>query len=160
MIVFGSENDESKTLPFILDIRDNIDNELSIIVSLAIRGEQGSKISDSVESEKLRSILVKSYPIEPDNNNVFEIKFERYIMYQTLNESYCLYDDYARGQGTYFMILEHSHLLDQLKTFVPFCTAFEDGTYYPGKPIHFRIISPRHVLDVICDSQPIIRKFD
>lgn len=158
MIMFGNDSGLDTNAPFILDIHDNIDNELYIIVSLSTLGEKDSNLSDVVENKVLLDMLKESSPIEIDNNNIFEIIFEKYIIYQTLNESYCLHDEYEIGQGKYFVEIQRSHLLDQLEIFAPVCTADEDGEYYPYKPRHFRIISQNHILEVISDKQPIIRK--
>lgn len=157
MIEFGNENSEPKQAPFLIKAEENEDNCIHFIVSLACKGEKGSDIND-MGIERLGEILSNATPIFPDKNEVYEIIFEQYILYQTRNESYCSYDDYEIKEGKYFIIFEKSRLLDVLPLITD-CQILSDGTSYPGTWKHYGIYCQNHIIDVISHNEPTIKKF-
>lgn len=38
------------------------------------------------------------------------------------------------------------------------CSQLEDGSYYPGKWTHYGVFSNNHIIDVISQQEPVIRK--
>lgn len=157
MIEFGNENSEPKHAPFLIKAEENEDNCIKFIISLACEGEKGSDTND-MDIERLGEILSKAVPIYPNKNEMYEIAFEQYILYQTRNESYCSFDGYEIKQGKYFIIFEKSGLLDVLPLITD-CQILSDGTAYPGNWKHYGIYCRNHIIDVISHNEPTIKKF-
>ena len=115
MLSFGTDGEISSGLPFVLSINDE-DNRLSIVIALGVCGEKGGdknviSAKDTVD-DKIKGILKDAIPVYRDMDNVFEIVFEDYIIYQCRNESYTMYDDEEIRYGKYLVIYEKSKLLD------------------------------------------------
>lgn len=140
-------------LPFVLKISDSSDNELRIILATA---KTGDKKSLSTGSPKLDDILVNSELIEPDKQNVYEIVFSDYIIYQCRNESYTAFDDTEIRSGKYLVTFEKSHLLDFYENVIFDFDSIDTKT----KRKHYGIISANHIIDVIANEPPIIRKIN
>jgi len=87
MIKFGEKYKNDDILPYILKICDSTNNILKIIVTLPLLGEKGSEVSNTGNKE-LDEILKESYPVLINYNEIYEIVFENYIMYQIRNESF------------------------------------------------------------------------
>lgn len=156
MIEFGKEHGNLIYAPFLVKAEENDNNCVRFIVSLAREGEKGSNISD-MGIKGLEKILRKATPIYPAENEVYEIMFEQYILYQTRNESYCSYDDYEIRQGKYFIVFKKSRLLDSLPAITD-CQISSDGVAYPGEWVHYGIYCQNHIIDIISHNKPIIRK--
>lgn len=153
MIKFGSNCNED--MVFTIDIIDNNDNILKIKVASSEKLQQQDTVSE--ENPKIKKILEKANQLYPDLNNVHEITFERYILYQTRNESFCSWDDYEVRHGNTFIIFERSRLLDNLCSITD-CCQLEGGEYYPGKWTHYGIYTLNHIIDVVSCNPPKIEK--
>ena len=140
-------------LPFVLKISDSSDNELRIILATA---KTGDKKSLSTGSPKLDDIFVNSELIEPDKQNVYEIVFSDYIIYQCRNESYTAFDDTEIRSGKYLVTFEKSRLLDFYENVIFDFDSIDTKT----KRKHYGIISANHIIDVIANEPPIIRKIN
>ena len=139
--------------PYILNINDNIDNVLKIIVSLPYSGEKGSEASNT-GNKNLDEILKKAYPVLIDYNEIYEITFESYIMYQTRNESFAYPDENSKISGEYFTIIKNSSYLKMVKNITFYNDIFDD------KYIHYGIFSWNHVVDIISAEEPKIVKLE
>lgn len=138
-------------LPFVLKISDSSDNELRIILATA---KTGDKKTLSTGSPKLDDILVNSELIEPDKQNVYEIVFSDYIIYQCRNESYTAFDDTEIRSGKYLVIFEKSKLLDYYQDVI-----FDyDTDDIISQKKHYGIITANHIIDVISSLEPTIRR--
>ena len=95
MLKFGTENSEitekSPNAPFVISIDDNGNNKLKIVLALPARGEAGEGI-ENIPNEKIKELLVGSYPVYEDMSRTYEIIFDNYIIYQCRNESYTCFD--------------------------------------------------------------------
>ena len=152
MIKFGKKY-KNDNMPYILNINDNIDNVLKIIVSLPYSGEKGSEASNT-GNKNLDEILKKAYPVLIDYNEIYEITFESYIMYQTRNESFAYPDENSKISGEYFTIIKNSSYLKMVKNITFYNDIFDD------KYIHFGIFSWNHVVDIISAEEPKIVKLE
>ena len=141
MIKFGKKY-KNDNMPYILNINDNIDNVLKIIVSLPYSGEKGSEASNTGNKD-LDEILKKAYPVLIDYNEIYEITFESYIMYQTRNESFAYLDENSKVLGEYFTIIKNSSYLKMVKSITFYNDIFDD------KYMHYGIFSWNHVIDII-----------
>ena len=150
MIKFGKKY-KNDNMPYILNINDNIDNVLKIIVSLPYSGEKGSEASNT-GNKNLDEILKKAYPVLIDYNEIYEITFESYIMYQTRNESFAYPDENSKISGEYFTIIKNSSYLKMVKNITFYNDIFDD------KYIHYGIFSWNHVVDIISAEEPKIVK--
>lgn len=152
MIEFGGENKEinekSKTAPFLLSMHDTSDNELHIVIAFPTEGEEGADLDNFLEPYKLK--------VE-DMNQVYEIVFEDYVIYQNRNESYTVWDDYEIRKGNYLIIFEKSRLLDYYEDVL---FDFDDEETKRAKRKHYGIYMENHILDVIFNSEPQIRKIE
>ena len=152
MIKFGKKY-KNDNMPYILNINDNIDNVLKIIVSLPYSGEKGSEASNT-GNKNLDEILKKAYPVLIDYNEIYEITFESYIMYQTRNESFAYPDENSKVLGEYFTIIKNSSYLKMVKSITFYNDIFDD------KYIHYGIFSWNHVVDIISAEEPKIVKLE
>ena len=152
MIKFG-EKYKNDIMPYILNINDNIDNVLKIIVSLPYSGEKGSEASNTGNKD-LDEILKEAYPVLIDYNEIYEITFESYIMYQTRNESFAYPDEKSKVLGEYFTIIKNSSYLKMVKSITFYNDIFDD------KYMHYGIFSWNHVIDIISAEEPKIVKLE
>ena len=152
MIKFG-EKYKNDNMPYILNINDNIDNVLKIIVSLPYSGEKGSEASNTGNKD-LDEILKEAYPVLIDYNEIYEITFESYIMYQTRNESFAYLDENSKISGEYFTIIKNSSYLKMVKNITFYNDIFDD------KYMHYGIFSWNHVIDIISAEEPKIAKLE
>ena len=152
MIKFGKKY-KNDNMPYILNINDNIDNVLKIIVSLPYSGEKGSEASNTGNKD-LDEILKKAYPVLIDYNEIYEITFESYIMYQTRNESFAYPDENSKVLGEYFTIIKNSSYLKMVKSITFYNDVFDD------KYMHYEIFSWNHVVDIISAEKPKIVKLE
>ena len=152
MIKFGKKY-KNDNMPYILNINDNIDNVLKIIVSLPYSGEKGSEASNTGNKD-LDEILKEAYPVLIDYNEIYEITFESYIMYQTRNESFAYLDKNSKVLGEYFTIIKNSSYLKMVKSITFYNDIFDD------KYMHYGIFSWNHVIDIISAEEPKIAKLE
>ena len=152
MIKFG-EKYKNNNMPYILNINDNVDNVLKIIVSLPYSGEKGSEASNTGNKD-LDEILKEAYPVLIDYNEIYEITFESYIMYQTRNESFAYLDKNSKVLGEYFTIIKNSSYLKMVKSITFYNDIFDD------KYMHYGIFSWNHVIDIISAEEPKIAKLE
>ena len=152
MIKFGKKY-KNDNMPYILNINDNVDNVLKIIVSLPYSGEKGSEASNTGNKD-LDEILKKAYPVLIDYNEIYEITFESYIMYQTRNESFAYLYENSKVLGEYFTIIKNSSYLKMVKSITFYNDIFDD------KYIHYGIFSWNHVIDIIAAEEPKIAKLE
>ena len=152
MIKFGKKY-KNDNMPYILNINDNIDNVLKIIVSLPYSGEKGSEASNTGNKD-LDEILKEAYPVLIDYNEIYEITFESYIMYQTRNESFAYPDENSKVLGEYFTIIKNSSYLKMVKSITFYNDIFDD------KYMHYGIFSWNHVIDIISAEEPKIAKLE
>ena len=152
MIKFGKKY-KNDNMPYILNINDNIDNVLKIIVSLPYSGEKGSEASNTGNKD-LDEILKEAYPVLIDYNEIYEITFESYIMYQTRNESFAYPDENSKVLGEYFTIIKNSSYLKMVKSITFYNDIFDD------KYMHYGIFSWNHVIDIISAEEPKIVKLE
>lgn len=163
MIEFGGENKEinnkSKTAPFLLSLRDTPDNELHIVIAFQMEGEEGADLDNFPEpyKSKVEDMLIHSRPVYEDMDQVYEIDFEDYVIYQNRNESYTVWDDYEVRKGKYLIIFEKSRLLDYYEDVL---FDFDDEETKRDKRKHYGIYMENHILDVISNSEPQIRKIE
>ena len=152
MIKFGKKY-KNDNMPYILNINDNVDNVLKIIVSLPYSGEKGSEASNTGNKD-LDEILKKAYPVLIDYNEIYEITFESYIMYQTRNESFAYLYENSKVLGEYFTIIKNSSYLKMVKSI----TFYND--IFDNKYMHYGIFSWNHVVDIISAEEPKIVKLE
>ena len=161
MIEFGGENKEinkkSKTAPFLLSLQDGPDNTLRIVIAFPMEGDEGTNLDDFPKqyASKVEDMLVRSRPVYEDMEQVYEIVFEDYVIYQNRNESYTVWDNYEIRRGHYLVIFEKSRLLDYYENVL---FDFDDEETKRDKRKHYGIYTENHILDVISNSEPKIRK--
>lgn len=161
MIEFGGENKEinekSKTAPFLLSLEDTPDNVLRVVIAFPMEGEEGADLDSFPEpyKSKVEEMLIHSRPVYEDMDQVYEIIFEDYVIYQNRNESYTVWDDYEIRKGNYLIIFEKSRLLDYYEDVL---FDFDDEETKREKRKHYGIYTENHIIDVISNSEPKIRK--
>lgn len=164
MLAFGTNNDEitasSPTAPFLLSMTDNPDNELSIIIAFAKQGEKGADLDltgfPPEIANKAKDLLLESYPVYEDPEQIYEIRFKDYVIYQCRNESYTCWDDSEVRKGRYLIIFEKSNLLDYYQSVL-----FDwDNDDTKSKRKHYGIYTENHIIDVISNTSPTITKIN
>ena len=139
--------------PFMLS--EGVDNELTVRIAPAQAGEPCGITEDDEPNPALRELINKSRPILLDEKRAYTITFEGYIIYQVGNESYCSGDPRDRYSGRSLRICESSALLKRLGEFAD-AQILADGTFYPGKWTHYRVVTQNHIIDVISANEPIV----
>ena len=145
--------ERSENAPFVLSVTDSTDNELKIILALAKIDRTGIHKGDNA---KLNEILENAVPVQADEDDLYEIVFERYIIYQCRNESYTAFDDKEIRYGKYLVTFEKSRLLDFYENVIFDFDSIDTKT----KRKHYGIISANHIIDVIANELPIITKIN
>lgn len=157
MIEFGQENKEinekSRSAPFLLSIEDNEENILRILIAFPKEGEEGESMD--AYPDAVKDILKNAKPICEDMDQVYEIIFDNYIIYQNRNESYTIWDDYEVRKGNYLIIFEKSRLLDYYEDVL---FDFDDDETRKNKRKHYGIYTVSHILDIISNTKPKINK--
>ena len=146
--------------PFLISISDGLQEELRLVIAAAETGSVGGCIpefheSDEATRQALHEILANTSPIEINEKCVYEICFHEYILYQVRNESFCSYDPDEVGRGKYMVLFEKSKLLSSLSDITD-AQQLEDGSFYPGKWVHYRINTQCHVIDIISHCPPTV----
>ena len=72
---------KSRQMPFLEELKEEMDNELHLVILGAAVGEE-TACNDSVENLILAEILEQCKPVFPDSHQRFDIVFENYIIYQ------------------------------------------------------------------------------
>ena len=156
MIKFGEKYKNDDILPYILKICDSTNNILKIIVTLPLLGEKGSEVTNTGNKE-LDEILKESYPVLINYNEIYEIVFENYIMYQIRNESFANPDENSKILGKYFMIIKNSSYLKMVKNITFYNDIFDDKYMHY---MHYGIFSWNHIIDIISAEEPKIAKLE
>ena len=156
MLEFGTVNEEinkySRLAPFAISITENQDNQLSIIIALPVP----IKSKPNHDNPLLNEILSDATQVAADLNNMYEIRFDKYIVYQCRNESYTCFDDSEIRKGKYLIIFEKSKLLDYYESVICDC----DSENKKSKRKHYGIYTENHIIDVIANEPPKITKLD
>lgn len=139
--------------PFLRSLNDNENNCLTLRIAPSYVGES-REVSESEEpNDALRHLLNGSRPLVPDEESVYEIVFDNYIIYQVGNESFCSGDPNDKYTGRFLRIYESSALLNRLGEFTDAQT-LADGSYYPGKWTHYEVVTQNHIIDMISLCEP------
>lgn len=146
--------------PFLISMSDGLQEELRLVIAAAEIGPVGGCIpefheSDEATRQALHEILANTSPIEINEKCVYEIYFHEYILYQVRNESFCSYDPDEVGRGKYMVLFEKSKLLSSLSDITD-AQQLEDGSFYPGKWVHYCINTQCHVIDIISHCPPTV----
>ena len=162
MLEFGTENEEvneySSLAPFVISIDDGPDNSLRIVIALPKNIPVTEDILTDINIPKLKDILSDASQVIEDEERLYEIRFESYILYQCRNESYAMSHPSDVVKGRHLVILENSLLLGYCKDAV----LDIDLDSYPEKSQrrHYGIYAENHTLDVISYEPPIIQRLD
>ncbi len=156
MLEFGTANEEinqySRLAPFVISVTVTQDNELSIIIALP--APINSK--PNYDNQMLNEILSNATQTGADLSRMYEIRFESYIIYQCRNESFTCFDASEIRKGDYLIIFEKSKLLDYYESVIfDFYTDNEKS-----KRKHYGIYAENHVIDIIANEPPIIKKLN
>lgn len=162
MLEFGGENEEIRekapTVPWLVSLTDTEDNRLRIVIALAMEGEEGEGLEEIPETQRTKAdeMLARSRPVYMDTTRAYEIVFDRYVMYQTRNESYTVWDKYEIRRGNYLILFERSRLLDYAESVL---FDFDDEETKRGRR-HYGVYTEDHIIDIIANHPPTIRKID
>lgn len=163
MVGFGCDNKElGRGAPFMLAITDNLDHELRVVVSASFEGEPSGEVNlddwpqsmrENIKgSEKLQEMIANMVDVWASTEDAWEIDIDGYVLFMERTESYTTWDDYEIRRGWYLIEFERSRLLDDLAHYT-----FANNDY-PGPLKHYGIYCEGHVLDVVTDSVPVVRK--
>lgn len=150
--------------PFLISLSDGLQEELRVVIAGAEVGEVGAHMPDFADTDEgtrraLTEVLAETRPIEINEERLYEICFPDYIIYQIRNESYSGYDEEAVGRGRYLITFEKSQFLSYLHT-VTDAQVLDDGSYYPGRWVHYGIYTQNHIIDVIAHGAPEISEVE
>ena len=167
MIEFGGENLEPYgdtphhgwMPPFLLALQDCEDHELRVVIAFPRTGEKGEDLEDFPEPVKssVEEMLMDSTSIYENMDQVYEILFQDYILYQNYDERFSFRDEYESWKGKHLVVYERSRLLDYCRT-VLLDVDLPPGNVNTRK--HYGIFTEFHILEVITHTDPIIRKID
>lgn len=155
MIEFGKTTKQAvKRAPFLISAEEDEDNVIRFVVALCAAGEEGA-YADDMGIPALGEILKKCRPLEPDENNMYEIIFEGYIMHQITNESFDVGDDTEIRCGDYFVMIEKSMFLDYCNM-IGITKYAQDILALDMK--QYGIYCQNHIINIISPYPPTIRK--
>ena len=164
MVGFGCDNKElgEKIAPFMHVMTDNLDHELRIVVGSSVVGEPAGRVNleewpqsmrENIEgSEKLQDMISRMSDVWGSTEDVWEIGIDGYVLFMERDESYTTWDDYEIRKGWWLIEFERSRLLDDLAHYT-----FADDRY-PGPLKHYGIYCEDHIIDVVTDAVPVVRK--
>ncbi len=141
------------SMPFLVTLEETADNELHIVLSAAIVGENTSDRADGLPAP-VADVVSKYCPILPGNQTI-DIRFDNYILYQVRNESYASPDRTEVRQGKYLCVFAESKLLDYLDA-VTDVQRGDNGNIYPGPWRHYRIRTQNQIIDVVSHFEPMV----
>ena len=157
MLEFGGENleinEKSRLAPFLLSLSDDQDLTLRVVIAFPKDGEAGTDPRSL--NEKVKELLDKYVPVGADMDQVYEIVFENYILYQMRNESYTSWDEYEVRKGRYLIVFERSRLLDYYEDAI---FDFDSEETRKTQRKHYGIYTENHILDIISNEPPKIRR--
>ena len=157
MLEFGGENleinEKSRLAPFLLSLSDDQDLTLRVVIAFPKDGEAGTDPRSL--NEKVKELLDKYVPVGADMDQVYEIVFENYILYQMRNESYTSWDEYEVRKGRYLIVFERSRLLDYYEDSI---FDFDSEETRKTQRKHYGIYTENHILDIISNEPPKIRR--
>ncbi|MBQ3257197.1 MAG: hypothetical protein IJA67_07280 [Oscillospiraceae bacterium] len=140
-------------MPFLVSLEENSENELHIVLSAAVVGENTPYITDGLTAP-VADAVSKCSPILPGNRTI-DIRFDNYIMYQVRNESYVSPDRTEARHGKYLCVYAESKLLAYLET-VTDVQRGENGSTYPGPCRHYGIRTQNQIIDVVSHFEPMV----
>ena len=138
---------------FLTELNANQDNELRISFS---PGKEADGTVNHKVVEVYEKLLESCVAIVPDEDCLYEIMFDDYIIYQIRNESFSSYDPDEIKHGHNLIKFEKSKLLDYLRVSTD-AQQLGSGEYYPGKWEHYGIYTQNHIIDVISLCHPKVR---
>lgn len=141
--------------PFMLSLFEGKDNELTVKIAPSYVGESRTVTEEEVPNSQLRGILNDSRPIVLDTERFYEITFDRYIIYQVGNESFCSGNPNDKFSGCFLRVYTRSFLLDNLSRMTD-AQIDNSGCYYPAKWTHYQIITLNHIIDIISLKEPYV----
>lgn len=166
MVGFGLDNVElgTKIAPFMFALFDNLDHELRVVVGVSVLGEPTGTIdldewppdvrANIENDEVLQDMIASMGDVWGSTEDVWEIRFDGYALFMERDESYTAYDDYEVREGRWLVEFSRSRLLDDLRHYT-----FADDSY-PGPLSHFGVYCEDHLIDVITDAAPAVRKLN
>jgi len=140
-------------MPFLVSLEENGDNELHIVLSAAVVGEDTPDMTAGLTAP-VADVVSKCSPILP-GNKMIDIRFDNYIMYQVRNESYVSLDRTEARNGMYLCVFAESKLLAYLET-VTDVQRGENGSTYPGPWRHYGIRTQNQIIDVVSHFEPMV----
>ena len=140
-------------MPFLISLEENGENELHIVLSAAVVGENTPDITDGLTAP-VADVVSKCSPILP-GNKMIDIRFDNYILYQVRNESYVSFDRTEARHGKYLCIFAESKLLAYLEN-VTDVQRGENGSTYPGPWRHYGIRTQNQIIDVVSHFEPMV----
>ncbi len=148
--------------PFLISLSDGLQEELRIIIVGATVGNIGANVPELEETDKttkqtLNEILAETQLIDVNEQQLYEIIFHNYIIYQVRNESFSSNSPEEVKHGRYLNTFEKSQFLSYLHVATD-AQLLDDGSYYPGKWVHYGIYTQNHIIDVIAQDVPDILK--
>lgn len=152
-VAFGADTMLTRP-PHVLQILDAPGNVLRVLVALT---KQGLPPYTDNCPPMLQQVLSPSIELCPNMEELFEITFEGYILYQVGNESYCRPAPAEQFRGQYFLVFDCSCLLQRLEEFSD-CQQLPDGSCYPAPWKHYGICALDHTIHVISPNEPIIQR--
>ncbi len=156
MIEFGKNDTTNEYGPFLLKTEEIGDNCVKFIVVLSHQGIK--ETHDITENAAINKLLEKCSPLYPNNDEIYEISFDNYILHQTRNESFCSWDNYEIREGKHFIEFTRSRLLDIVPQLIEY--QLVNDIFSPNKPKHYGIYCLNHIIDIISCFEPKIKKLN
>ena len=140
-------------MPFLVSLEENGDNELHIVLTASVLGENVPDMTDEFPAP-VAEVVSQCRPILPGSRTI-DIRFDNYILYQVRNESYASPDRTEVKHGKYLCVYAESKLLAYLET-VTDVQRSEDGSTYPGPWRHYGIRTQNQIIDVVSHFEPMV----
>ena len=140
----------------VLEVGENHEEEFRILIAEAQSSEKSNLISaDQEPDEAIRELLNSSRSIEvTESSCIYEIRFESYIIYSVIDESFTSADPTDIYEGNLARVYLKSAFLEYVSksTF-----ATEE---YPGPFKHYGFCCLDHIIDVASEEPPKVKRLN
>jgi len=111
---------------------------------------QEEPVSIEIGGEVMEALLKEAHPIMTrEGYDAFRIVFENYLCFSVRDETYAIPEDNE----------DYSHRLrkHERSTFLDFVSKSTwASSIQPGPIVHYAVVCDDHVIDVVCNSEPMI----
>jgi hypothetical protein len=114
--------------------------------------EEARPMGDLHDTQVAGVTITDCRTVDSDEScRAYEVRFDLYVAYSVLNESFATADKSEKYEGRLFRLYTVSRFLDFVRS-----TTWGDDDY-PGPIRHYEVVCLDHIIDVATAKEPVIR---